>query len=239
MSPFKLRLKKIDIVFIIALLLLTILSIDLLFNTDHQRAIENISKYEPFQDLMMGLIITFWVCLIGNLLPFPTPYTWVVCYSSQPFSDNFAIPLLVGFVASLGCLVGELAGYAIGRGTAEIISEERTENLQKLQNYLIKHPKMAPFLIFLFGLTPLSDDILIVPLGLIKYDFKKTIFFCWLGKFCLMMIFAYNLINICSLIGGESWILSIITLYFLVIMIYIFLRVDFLKIIGRKKSLED
>ena len=46
MSPFKLRLKLIDIVFIIGLLLLTILSIDLLFNTEHQNAIENISKYE-------------------------------------------------------------------------------------------------------------------------------------------------------------------------------------------------
>jgi uncharacterized membrane protein YdjX (TVP38/TMEM64 family) len=117
---------------------------------------------------------------------------------------NLYIPLLVSFIASLGCLAGE----------------------------------MAPFLIFLFGLTPLSDDVLMVPLGLIRYSAKKTILFCWLGKFCMMMIFAYNLLNICNLIGGESWLLSIITLYILILMIYLFLRIDFLKIRKKEKTSE-
>jgi membrane protein YqaA with SNARE-associated domain len=234
-----LKCKKIDIVFIIIIIILTIISFELLFNRTHQEAIENISKYEPFQNLGTGLIITFWVCVIGNLLPFPTPYTWVVCYSSQPFMINIFIPLIVSFIASLGCLAGELIGYIIGRGSAEIISETRTENLKKLQKYLVNHPKLAPLLIFIFGLTPLSDDILLVPLGLIRYSVKKTIFFCWLGKFGLMLIFAYNLINICNLIGGESWIFSIISLYVLVIMIYIFLRVDFLELIRRKRNLKE
>ena len=233
------KCKKIDIVFIIVIIILTIISFELLFNRTHQEAIENISKYEPFQNFDTGLIITFWVCVIGNLHPFPTPYTWVVCYSSQPFMINIFIPLIVSFIASLGCLAGELIGYIIGRGSAEIISETRTENLKKLQQYLVNHPKLAPLLIFIFGLTPLSDDILIVPLGLIRYSVKKTIFFCWLGKFGLMLIFAYNLVNICNLIGGESWILSIISLYVLVIMIYIFLRVDFLELIRRKRNLKN
>ena len=233
------KCKKIDIVFIIVIIILTIISFELLFNRTHQEAIENISKYEPFQNFDTGLIITFWVCVIGNLLPFPTPYTWVVCYSSQPFMINIFIPLIVSFIASLGCLAGELIGYIIGRGSAEIISETRTENLKKLQQYLVNHPKLAPLLIFIFGLTPLSDDILIIPLGLIRYSVKKTIFFCWLGKFGLMLIFAYNLVNICNLIGGESWILSIISLYVLVIMIYIFLRVDFLELIRRKRNLKN
>ena len=230
------KLRKIDLVLITILIILTIISFDLLLNKTHQDAIENISKYEPFQNLGMGLLITFLVCLIGNLLPFPTPYTWVVCYSSQPFRINLLIPLLVGFIASLGCLVGELVGYALGRGTAEVISEERKENLKKLELYLVNHPKIAPLLIFIFGLTPLSDDILIIPLGLIRYSWKKTIFFCWLGKFGLMLIFAYNLFNICNLIGGESWILSIISLYVLVILVYLFLRVNILNFIRRKRN---
>jgi membrane protein YqaA with SNARE-associated domain len=234
-----LKCKKIDIFFFIIIIILTIISFELLFNRTHQEAIENISKYEPFQNLGTGVITTFWVCVIGNLLPFPTPYTWVVCYSSQPFMINMFIPLIVSFIASLGCLAGELIGYIIGRSSAEIISETRTENLKKLQQYLVNHPKLAPLLIFIFGLTPLSDDILIVPLGLIRYSVKKTIFFCWLGKFGLMLIFAYNLINICNLIGGESWIFSIISLYILVIMIYIFLKVDFLELTRRKRNLKE
>ena len=224
------KLKKIDAAFIVIIAILTVISVDLLINKAHQEAIENISKYEPFQNLGTGLLITFWVCVIGNLLPIPTPYTWVVCYSSQPFKVNLFIPLLIGFIASLGCLIGEIGGYILGRGTAEIISDERKEKLKKLQQYLIDHPRLAPLLIFVAALTPISDDLITIPLGIIKYSPKKTIFWCWLGKFGLMLIFAYNLINICNLIGGENWILSIITLHVIVILIYSMFRINLLKV---------
>lgn len=234
------KLKNVDIIFIILMIALTIVSLDLIININHRAFIENISKYEPFQNLETGLLITFWVCVIGNLLPVPTPYTWVVCFSSLPFiRQNLFIPFLVGFVASLGCLVGEMAGYLIGRWGAEKISEEKVENLKKLQRYLVEHPKIAPFLIFLFGLTALNDDFLMIPLGLIKYNVKKTIFFCWLGKLGMMLMFAYNLLNICQFLGGESWELSILSLYALLISIYLFMRVDFIKILRKKKIQEE
>jgi membrane protein YqaA with SNARE-associated domain len=227
-----LKFKNVDLIFLVLFCALTIISLDFLINTSHQELIENLSKYEQFQNLTTGLLITFWVCVIGNLLPFPTPYTWVVCYSSLPFiRQNIYIPFLIGFVASLGCLVGEIGGYLIGRSGAKIISEEKINSLIPIQEYLINHPKLAPILIFLAALTPLPDDLIVVPLGLIKYNPKKTFFFCWLGKFGFMLIFAYNLINICQLIGGESWILSILSLYALLILVYLMIRIDFLKLL--------
>jgi len=232
-----LKLKKIDVVFIIIFVFLTILSLDLLVNSSHREAIENISRYPQFQDLSSGLLITFLVCMIGNLLPVPTPYTFVVCFSTQPFRElNVFIPLLVGFIASLGCLVGEMGGYLVGRGASEVISVERTENLKKYQQYLVDHPKIAPFLIYLFGLTPLNDDMITVPLGLIKYDVKKTIFWVWFGKLGLMLIFAYNILNICMFLGGENWIFSIVTLYFTVITVYLMLRVNIIEILQKVKE---
>ncbi|MHA2035456.1 MAG: VTT domain-containing protein [Promethearchaeota archaeon] len=224
----KLKLKKVDYVFLALIIIITILVVDLIINISHREAIENISKYAPFQNLGTGLVITFWVCLIGNLLPVPTPYTFVVCFSSLPFLQiSFFIPLLVGVIASLGCLVGEMGGYLIGRGAAEIISEERVQKLKDYQLYLINHPRVAPILIFLFGFTPLNDDMITIPLGIIKYDAKKTILFVWLGKLGLMLIFAYNVFNICQFIGGENWIYSIITIYLIVITVYLMLKVDF------------
>lgn len=229
--------KKIDIIFIILCIILTIFSIDLLLNASHREVIENISKYPPFQDLGSGLLITFWVCIIGNLLPVPTPYIFVVCFSSQPFIElNIFVPLLVGFVASLGCLIGEMGGYLVGRGASEIISIQRKENLKKYQQYLVDHPKIAPLLIYIFGLTPLNDDMVTVPLGLIKYDIKKTIFWIWFGKLGLMLIFAYNLIGICRFLGGESWIFSLITLYFIIFTVYLMLRVNISELITRVKK---
>jgi len=233
----KLKLKKIDFILIILLIILTILSLDLLINASHREIIENISRFPQFQDLASGLLITFLVCMIGNLLPVPTPYTFVVCFSAQPFREmNVFIPLLVGFIASLGCLVGEMGGYLVGRGTSELISTERSETLKNYQQFLVDHPKLAPILIYLFGFTPLNDDMITVPLGLIKYDIKKTIFRVWFGKLGLMLIFAYNLLNICMFLGGENWIFSIVTLYFTVITVYLMLRVDFIEIFKKLKK---
>ena len=224
------NLKKVDIIFTVFIVAIAVLSIDLLLNPFHREVIENISNYAPFQNLGTGLLITFWVCLIGNLLPVPTPYTFVVCFSSIPFLQlHFFIPFIVGFIASLGCLVGEMGGYIVGRGASKFISDEKSKKLMVYQQYLVDHPKIAPILIFLFGITPLNDDMLTIPLGLIKYDVKKTIFWIWLGKLCLMLIFAYNIVNICSLLGGDNWILSIVTLFLIVITIYLMLRVDFIK----------
>jgi len=228
------KLKKIDFVFIALFGLVTLISLDLIINESHRDLIENISKYPIFQDISSGLSITFLICLIGNLLPFPTPYTFVVCFSSLPFlSLNMLIPLLVAFIASLGCMVGEMGGYLIGRGASEVIAEERKINLKKYQTFLIDHPKVAPFMIFIAALTPINDDFITIPLGLIKYSFKKTIFWCWLGKLGLMLIFAYNLLNLCSFLGGESWLLSIISLYIMLVFIYLIIKINIIEFLQK------
>jgi len=221
------KIKRMDAIFFIILAIITIISIDFILNESHRAFIENIGSIPPFQDLASGLLITFLVCLIGNLLPIPTPYTFVVCFSSLPFLQlNLFIPFVVAFIASLGCMIGEIGGYAVGRGASSFISEERSKNLKKYQLFLIEHPRTAPLLIFIFGLTPLNDDFITIPLGIIKYSFLKTIFWVWLGKLGLMLIFSYNLLSICSLLGGESWLVSIISMYLITILLYIMIKID-------------
>jgi membrane protein YqaA with SNARE-associated domain len=228
------KLKKIDYVFILLIAIISIVSIDFLINKSHRVLIENVSKFPPFQNLYSGLLITFFVCLIGNLLPFPTPYTFVVCYSSLPFlSLNPLIPLLVGFIASLGCLIGEMGGYLTGRAASTMISEKSLVKLSRYQKILINHPKLAPSLVFIAALTPINDDMITVPLGILKYSFKKTVFWCWLGKLGLMLIFAYNLFSICSLLGGENWILSILTIYAITIFVYLMIKIDLIELYNK------
>jgi len=224
------KLKRMDFVFFIILAIITIISIDFILNESHREIIENISKYPTFQDLASGLLITFFVCLIGNILPIPTPYTFAVCFSSLPFLQmNPFIPIVVALIASLGSLVGELGGYFVGRGASAFISEEQSQNLKKYQKFLFEHPKAAPFMIYIFGFTPLNDDFITIPLGILKYSLFKTIFWCWLGKLSLMLVFAYNIINICSLLGGENWILSIVSMYLITILLYLMIKIDLLE----------
>jgi membrane protein YqaA with SNARE-associated domain len=237
------QIKRIDLIFIIILIIISIISLDFIINESHREIIENISRYPPFQNLASGLLITFFVCLIGNLIPFPTPYTFVLCYSSLPFlTINLFIPFVIAIIASLGSLIGELGGYFLGMGMSGFVSNETHLTLKNYQQYLINHPKIAPILIFIFGATPLNDDLITVPLGIIRYSLKKTIFWCWLGKLVLMLFFSYNLINICSLLGGENWILSILTMYLLTILMYILIKIDIIEVckkIFRLKSKKD
>ena len=224
------KIKRMDAIFFIILAIITIISIDFILNESHRAFIENIASIPPFQDIASGLLITFLVCLIGNLLPIPTPYTFVVCFSSLPFlQTNLFIPVIVALIASLGSLVGELGGYFVGRGASAFISEEGSQNLKKYQKFLFEHPKAAPFMIYIFGFTPLNDDFITIPLGILKYSLFKTIFWCWLGKLSLMLVFAYNIINICSLLGGENWIISIVSMYLITILLYLMIKIDLLE----------
>ena len=224
------KIKRMDFVFFIILAIITIISIDFILNESHRAFIENIASIPPFQDIASGLLITFLVCLIGNILPLPTPYTFVVCFSSLPFLHiNLFIPVIVALIASLGSLVGELGGYFVGRGASAFISEEQSQNLKKYQKFLFEHPKTAPFMIFIFGFTPLNDDFITIPLGILKYSLVKTVFWCWLGKLSLMLVFSFNVVNICSLLGGENWILSIVSMYLITVILYLMIKIDFIE----------
>ncbi|MEJ2251642.1 MAG: hypothetical protein P8Y97_18545, partial [Candidatus Lokiarchaeota archaeon] len=44
------------------------------------------------------------------------------------------------------------------------------------------NPKRVPLYVFIFALTPLPDDILFLPLGMIRYPPWKAIIPGWLGK---------------------------------------------------------
>lgn len=64
------KFKKADLFFIILLLLLTIISLDLLINVEHQKLLTNIWYTAPFRNISTGLLITFIVCTVGNLLQY-------------------------------------------------------------------------------------------------------------------------------------------------------------------------
>jgi hypothetical protein len=54
----------------------------------------------------------------------------------------------------------------------------------------------------------------------------------------LMLIFAFDLFGICSFLGGENWIISIVSLYLLVILIYIMIRVNIVDVLKKLANKE-
>ena len=221
-------------VLITVLMVLTLLTAYFAVYPD-QVAIIQVWDSAALQELAPALCTCFIVCLIGNLLPVPTPYVFVVWFAGFNLrTQNIFFPTLVALVASVGCLIGEMGGYLVGRGVAEASKGREFRTIQQLQTLLTRHPRLAPALVFFFGLTPLNDDLLIVPLGFIKYSARKTVFFCWLGKLGMMLVLGYLWFTLPS--GEEVWWVSMLALYAIVIILYLMVKVDWFAVVEKVRA---
>jgi membrane protein YqaA with SNARE-associated domain len=228
------RLGKAEWALISCFVVLTLLSIYFTFYPEQATVIQ--AQNSPaLNELVPALGICFIVCIIGNLLPLPTPYGNVVWFAGFNLrTQNFFYPALLALVASAGCLIGEMVGYFVGRGVAEVTKGREFRTIQKLQDLLARNPRLAPALIFIFALTPLNDDLLTVPLGFIKYSARKTIFFCWLGKLGMMGFLAYLWFTLPS--GQETWWVSMLSLYAIVLMLYLMVKVDWFAVVEKLRA---
>lgn len=134
-----------------------------------------------------------------------------------------------------GSAIGELVGYFLGFYGRRLVSDER---LRKMEFLLKLFGKYSPVAVFLFALTPLPDDLLFIPLGLLRYNVVKAFVPALLGKYLMIYIIAYfGKIGgdiILSVFGGEgNLIVSAITMVLLIIVIVVLYRIDWEKVFDR------
>jgi len=174
----------------------------------------------------------FLLSLVGAMSIFvPIPYTIVIFLLGKYGMD----PFLLMITGGLGAAIGELSGYVLGYYGRKIISQER---LRKM-SYLIKaFGRYLPIVIFLFAFTPLPDDLLFIPLGILKYKLYKAFIPSLLGKLVMCYTLAYLGkigADVILLIFGEegSWIGSVILFILLIIVLIIMFKVDWEKVLGK------
>jgi len=168
-----------------------------------------------------GYFGIFLMSLIGALsIFFPIPYTVVIFTLGQSFE-----PLWIAVAAGLGSAIGEFSGYLLGFGGRKVISEK----YKKKMDLLVKvFNKFGPVVIFLFALTPLPDDLLFIPLGVMRYSIVRVFVPALIGKFCMNLIVAYSgrfsIQIIRDIFGVESeWISALIGMILaIVLMIIVF-----------------
>jgi len=175
----------------------------------------------------------FLVSFVGTAsIIIPIPYTLVILYlGMNPEWD----PLLLTAAGGLGSAIGELSGYVIGYYGRSAISEER----QRKMNYMIRiFNRYGPITVFLFALTPLPDDLLFIPLGILRYSFVRAFIPSVLGKLLMCSILAYGgqiYGDVLSILFGESGLVgtiitSIITTVLLTILLIAMLKIDWEKV---------
>jgi len=187
--------------------------------------------------LQYGYFGVFLMSLVGSLsIIIPVPYTLLI-YVMGGVLD----PILVAIASGFGSAVGEFSGYALGYYGRAVISEER----QRKMGFMVKvFDRYGFFAIFFFALTPLPDDLLFIPLGIMRYSFVKAFVPSLLGKLLMSFILAYSghlsIGFIGDLLGEGGLIGAIVTVILLIVIMVAMLKIDwekvFEKYVGERKN---
>lgn len=189
-----------------------------------------------------GYFGIFLISLIGALsIFFPLPYT-VVIFTLGGLFD----PFLIAIAAGLGSAVGEFSGYLLGYYGRKVISAERR---RKMEFMVRVFDRFGSITIFLFALTPLPDDLLFIPLGIMRYSLLRAFIPALIGKVSMNFIVAYSgrhAIQIIRDIFGEGsdWIAvllgGVLGIGLLAIVMVVMFKVDwekiFVKYVKEKKK---
>ncbi len=195
-----------------------------------------------------GLWAAFLLSMFGNTsVLIVVPYSYVVfLLGLDAHTGGLAVwyPLVLGVISGLGAGVGEVTSYIVGRlfrKSEKLVNGDLGQKFERMRVTFEKHPKMIPFIVFIFAATPLPDDVILVPFGVMKYSYWKTIIPCMLGKMVLCIVTAYLGYVIGVNIGSsplkflvsdtEDPARDMLMLIPLFVIVWLMIRVDFQKIL--------
>jgi len=191
--------------------------------------------------IQFGYLGVFFISFIGTMsIIVPIPYTLVILWLSMSGSMN---PLLLTIAGGIGSGIGEFSGYALGYYGRTMISKKQ----QRKMNYMVKVlNRYGSIVIFLFALTPLPDDLLFIPLGILRYSFIKAFIPCFIGKLLMCGILAYGgqlYYDTLRIIFGEmAWemelLTSIVTAVALVLILVALFKIDWEKFLEKYLDVE-
>jgi len=150
----------------------------------------------------------------------PIPYT-VILFGIAPAFN----PLLLAIAAGLGAAGGELVGYGLGYAGRHAVGKKRRRQLDAMLSIFERFGMPA---VFIFALTPLPDDLLFIPLGLMHYSLWKAFTACVAGKFAMSFIIAH----VGKAAGKlfDNWMLAAVVAVLLALVVVAMFRIDWVKI---------
>jgi membrane protein DedA with SNARE-associated domain len=202
--------------------------------------LDDLAKWMESFAIQYGYVGIFLICLLGASSVFvPIPSTVVIfilggLQVGTPPTWAFD-PLLIAVFAGIGAAIGEFSGYLIGYGGRRVIGEKYKKKMDILMK-LFK--RFGPVVIFIFALTPLPDDLLFIPLGVMRYSMLAAFIPALLGKFLSNLIVAYAgrffLFAIRDIFGvegeGMSFLIgTVIAVVLLIVVFVIMFKVDWEK----------
>ena len=139
---------------------------------------------------IIEFIIVF-ACSLGvNAIPFAGPSnilipTW---FPNLLVGADVATLLMVGFLVALGAVLAKGSHYMITFFISGKLSEQRRK---RLDADAAKVRRWAFPLLFLAAVSPIPDEPIVIPLGLMKYSLSKFFVAYFLGKLTIAIAGAF------------------------------------------------
>jgi len=167
--------------------------------------------------------------IFGNFtIFFPVPFVITIYAFGATLN-----PLLLGLVCGLGSTLGEFSAYLVGMGGRRVINERYGDRLESAKLLVQKHGMLV---IFLFALLPLPDDLILIPLGMLRYDLRKALVAAFLGKvgMCVTVAYAgrYSFTLVRDLFESSGILGGIGSVVVLAIIVILMLRVDWAQFVN-------
>jgi membrane protein DedA with SNARE-associated domain len=165
-----------------------------------------------------------------NMIPFAGPSNLFIASGAALAVDSD--PLTIGFLVALGSALAKFIHYIVTFFLGFFIGQERRKRLDVASKKL---RRWAPLALFVVAASPLPDEPVVIPLGLMKYNPAKFFFAYFLGKLLIGVVGAYlGLLwgNVLSPFASDQ-VLMVASIVLTVIITIILLKVDITKLAER------
>ncbi len=185
-----------NIIGIVAILSFLVLWTILIYNYPPSKIVEIIG-------IENGYAVSFFAALLGGTsVLFPLPYHLIV-FTLGAGGLN---PFFLGILAGTGVMLGDSTSYLLGYAGREVVPGRIVSIFNKLHLWAMKKPKWTmPLFLFAYGaFVPVPNDVVVIPLGIARYPYLKTVLPLTFGNIIFSIVIAFA-----GLYGWE-WIVSLI-----------------------------
>jgi len=132
---------------------------------------------------LLGILLTSFIL---NLIPFAGPSNLLIASNAALLFD--ADPFTIGFLVAFGSASAKFIHYIISFFVSSLIGEK---SRKRLDAAAAKIRRWAFLALFAVAATPLPDEPVVIPLGLLKYNPAKFYIAYFFGKLSITIVGAY------------------------------------------------
>jgi membrane protein DedA with SNARE-associated domain len=188
-------------------------------------------------DFLLEVLTILVTSFIFNLIPFAGPSNLLIASNAAVLAS--VEPYIVGIMVATGSATAKFIHYLVMFFLGKHVGKERRKRLDENSEEIKKWAIPA---LFIVAATPLPDEPIVIPLGLLKYNPGKLFLAYFAGKLLIGVVGAYLGIYALQMFGSMFTQEVFITLSIVatVVITIVFLKVDIKKLAERilKRKIE-